>query len=157
MATSEKVLAARAAKMSEKGLDLKVRALLNELRLAPFSFHPTDGVGGMRPGWPDWTIIGSRVIFRELKAEKGYLSPVQKLVVAHLQAVGADVAVWKPRDLYSGRIAAELAEIADVGTRQRAGVVIDLLAVQRAKAKAKAEAKGVPAGRPGGNVRRRAA
>lgn len=154
MAKLAEVNAARAAKMSEKGLDLKVRALLNELGLAPFSFHPTDGVGGMRPGWPDWTIIGSRIIFRELKAQKAYPSPVQRLVLAHLEAVGADVAVWKPRDYYSGRIAEELAAIADMGTRQRAADVVTLLAEKRAKEKAKDP---TATGRPGGFARRRRA
>jgi len=144
----------RAAKMNEKSLDLKVRALLNDLFLAPFSFHPTDGVGGMRPGWPDWTIIGSHVMFRELKAQKGRLTPAQKLVLAHLEAVGADVDVWRPTDYYSGRIASELAAIADTGTRRRAAVVIELTVAQRAKAKEKAAATGV---RPGGFARRRRA
>lgn len=153
MAKLVDVNAVRAAKMSEKGLDLKVRALLNDLFLAPFSFHPTDGVGGMRPGWPDWTIIGSHVMFRELKSQKGRLSPAQKLVLAHLEAVGADVDVWRPTDLYSGRIATELAALADPATRRRAVVVVDLVAADRAKAKA----KGVAAGRPGGFARRRRA
>lgn len=150
MARQKEVWAARAAAMSEKGLDLKVRALLNTLHLAPFSFHPTDGVGAMRPGWPDWTILGCRILFRELKSEKGRLSPAQKIVIAHLEAIGADVAIWRPRDLYSGRIAEELAAVATPDVRTRA-VGLDELAAAR-KAKAVAEGR-----RPGGFRRRRAA
>lgn len=149
MAKLEDVYAAKAAAMSEKALDLQVRGLLNKLGLAPFSFHPTDGVGGMRPGYPDWTIIGSRVLWRELKSQKGRLTPAQKAVIEQLETVGADVAVWRPVDLYSGRIAGELAAVADSGTRRRAAVVTELAALQRAKAGKE------PGRRPGGSAVRR--
>lgn len=150
MATLAEVNAARAAAMSEKALNLKVRGLLNELGLAPFAFHPTDGVGRMRAGWPDWTIVGSRLIFREEKSQKGRLSPDQKIVLAHLEAVGYDVAIWRPADYYSGRIADELAAIADPHTRDRAASLNELAAARRVKAKTEGR-------RPGGSIRRRRA
>lgn len=150
MATREEVIAARVAAMSEKALNLKVRGLLNDLGLAPFSFHPTDGVGRMRAGWPDWTIVGTRLIFREEKTEKGRLSDDQKLMLAHLEAVGYDVGIWRPSDLYSGRIASELAAIADSTVRARAAGLTELAALRKAKAKAAGR-------RPGGSIARRRA
>ncbi len=51
------------------------------------------------------------VLFRELKSAKGVLSPEQKVWLAALTAAGADAGVWKPADLASGRIEAELKAI----------------------------------------------
>lgn len=153
MAKLTEVWAAQAKAMSEKTLDLKVRRLLNQFGLAPFAFHPPDGTGGMRAGFPDWTIMGAWVMFRELKTEEGVLSPAQKAVIAQLESIGADVDVWRPRDLFSGRIAAELAAVADSATRARAAELDELMRRRRAAEKAKREAAGRV--RPGGNVRQR--
>ena len=63
----------------------------------------------MTVGWPDSVIIGTKVIFRELKAEHGQLSPDQRAIGGKLKAAaGADWAVWRPRDWLSGDIETEL-------------------------------------------------
>lgn len=62
----------------------------------------------MTVGWPDSVIIGTRVIYRELKAEHGQLSPDQRAIGGKLKAAGADWAVWRPRDWLSGGIETEL-------------------------------------------------
>lgn len=64
-------------------------------------------------GYPDLTIVGpGGVAWRELKAERGQLSAEQKLWIQRLVEAGADVAVWRPRDLADGTIAATLARLA---------------------------------------------
>ncbi|MFI6228575.1 hypothetical protein ACIBCR_14840 [Micromonospora echinospora] len=66
-------------------------------------------VAGDGKGWVDLTIVGpAGVLFRELKSETGSLRPEQKQWVGWLTEAGQDVAVWKPRDWYSGRIQREL-------------------------------------------------
>ena len=63
---------------------------------------------GMRAGWPDCTIIGTRVIFRELKSEFGRLTPEQTEIGYRLKTAGADWAVWRARDWLNGSIEKEL-------------------------------------------------
>lgn len=121
-----------AARMGEKQLDRHVRALLKDLGLAPFAFHPPDGItaacecgrkpagrvnGRYRAGFPDWCIAGEGgVLFRELKRQDGTLTAVQQAFHRRLREAGADVDVWRPSDLTDGRIARELAAIARPGT-----------------------------------------
>lgn len=62
-------------------------------------------------GFPDLVLISSvrrRALFRELKRQDGRVSTQQKVVLAAMTAAGLDVAVWRPSDLASGRIAREL-------------------------------------------------
>lgn len=108
---------ALAAAMSEKQLDGSVRRLMNDLGLAPFAFHPY-GPGRYREGYPDWTIAGPRgLLFRELKTEKGRPTTAQKAWLQRLRALGLDADVWRPSDLYSGRITRELIAIAEISRR----------------------------------------
>lgn len=86
-------------------------------------FHPRYSLGS-EPGWPDLTLIrrrDRRLVFAELKAEKGVLSPRQGEVLELLRQLswppaaravhGGDyepavqVFVWRPSDLASGAIA----------------------------------------------------
>lgn len=88
-------------------------------------FHPRYSLGS-EPGWPDLTLIRAsdrRLVFAELKAEAGRLSPRQAEVLELLRTVvggsngrpypgggyagppRAEVHVWKPSDLASGAIA----------------------------------------------------
>ena len=103
----------RAAAMTEAQLQESVRQYCATLGL--FHYHPWSSVRS-EPGWPDSTIIGRKVLFRELKAEYGKLSPAQVKVSYLLKAAGANWKVWRPSDLFSGLIAAELAEVAAVQT-----------------------------------------
>lgn len=73
-------------------------------------FHPYDSRRSV-PGYPDLTIAGTRVIFRELKSQTGRLSPHQVKWAARLEAARADMAIWRPADLASGRIQRELQAI----------------------------------------------
>ena len=69
-------------------------------------------VQGNGKGFPDLTLAGhGGLLFRELKTTRGVLSPEQKTWLAALTAAGADAGVWRPDDLHSGRIEAELRAI----------------------------------------------
>jgi len=54
---------------------------------------------GSEPGFPDWTIARDRVIFVELKAEKGKLSDAQITWIHVFVKAGAEVYVVRPRHL----------------------------------------------------------
>lgn len=62
-------------------------------------------------GLPDLLIIGRGILWRELKSEDGRSSRAQLHYLNRLRNTGADVGVWRPEDLDSGRIARELEEI----------------------------------------------
>lgn len=62
----------------------------------------------MTPGWPDSTIVGERIIYRELKTQTGRLSAEQRDVRDRLKAAGGDWAIWRPRDWLDGTIEREL-------------------------------------------------
>ena len=50
-------------------------------------------------GFPDLVLVRDRVLFRELKTDKGKLSPHQKLWGVKLTDAGADWAIWRPAQL----------------------------------------------------------
>lgn len=48
-------------------------------------------------GYPDLTLWrGSRLIFAELKREKGRVSPAQEQILAELKLTGAETYIWRP-------------------------------------------------------------
>jgi len=94
-----------AARMPEKELQQLVTDLCRLLGLPHFHVRHS---AGMTAGWPDSVIIGTRVIYRELKSEHGQLSPDQRAIGGKLSAAGADGKVWRPRDWLSGGIEREL-------------------------------------------------
>ncbi len=55
-------------------------------------------------GFPDWTFARDRVIFAELKTEKGVLSVDQDLWLDALDRAGAEVHIWRPADWHDGTI-----------------------------------------------------
>jgi hypothetical protein len=104
-----------AAAMSEDrgpdSLDAHVRKLMNDLGL--WGYHPWRSEKSEK-GWPDWTIIGTRIIYRELKSETGDLRPDQRKVRDLILAAGGDWGLWRPSDLLSHRIQYELTAISAV-------------------------------------------
>ena len=92
--------------MTEAELESAVRDLLALYRL--YGYHTQDSRRS-QPGFPDWVIVSvNGVLWRELKSETGELSTHQRQWRNLLIAAGQDWAVWKPRDLRSGRIEQEL-------------------------------------------------
>ena len=68
-------------------LEDHVRKLMKDLGL--WGFHPEISIGSRR-GWPDWTIIGERILYRELKSETGTVRPDQRKVGDLILAAGGD-------------------------------------------------------------------
>lgn len=71
------------------------------------------------PGWPDLVVMApagrTGVMFRELKKQRGKVTPAQQEWLDALAADGMNAAVWRPSDLLSGRVARELAALAGIG------------------------------------------
>jgi hypothetical protein len=64
----------------------------------------------MAKGWPDLTLAkpGHRLIFMELKKEKGVVEPEQVEWLQLLNAAGARAIIVRPSDLREGRVTAIL-------------------------------------------------
>lgn len=63
------------------------------------------------PGFPDLVMINpvsGRVLFRELKRNKGRVTGEQQAWLDGLVTVGLDAGVWRPNDLDDGTILREL-------------------------------------------------
>ena len=104
--------------MSERELDADIKAIADSLRGALLAYHTRDSRGSTA-GFPDWVFAGPRgVMFRECKTLLGKLSGDQQRWIAVLHQARADVGVWRPRDLASGRIAYELARLAGLDPAQ---------------------------------------
>lgn len=98
--------------VSEADLDREVRRLLAGMPwLEATSWSAHDNRLSHGSGVPDWCFIGTRILWRELKLERGRLSDAQKRWRWSLFMAGADWAIWRPADLYSGRIERELRAI----------------------------------------------
>jgi hypothetical protein len=67
-------------------------------RLAGYLVYHTHDSRRSEAGYPDLTITGKgRIIFAELKSERGRLRPEQSIWLAALaQCPGVEVAMWKP-------------------------------------------------------------
>ena len=105
--------------MSEAELERQVRAILKDVTaladardVSVLGYH-TYFSKASNVGFPDWVFAGpSGILFRELKTAKGRLTIAQVMWRRVLRQAGADVDVWRPEDLASGRIARELAALA---------------------------------------------
>lgn len=98
----------QAKAMSETQLQELIIALAE--RMGFIVYHTYDSRRSKK-GFPDLVLVHPRqrrVIWRELKSEKGVTSAEQKVWISTLSLVGEDVDVWRPRDWVSGRIEKEL-------------------------------------------------
>lgn len=98
-----------ASLMSENELQDRIRSMCDSLHLAVQ--HIADARRCWLTGWPDLTIIGSEIIFAELKSQTGQPSPDQHRVRQLLERAGARWVLWRPEHLLSGEIARELTAI----------------------------------------------
>lgn len=89
------------------------KAVTDLCRLYGLWWHHQRYSIGSGAGWPDLTICGQKIIFRELKRQDKEPTPAQLEWGAILRRTGQDWDVWKPSDLQAGRIARELRRCAD--------------------------------------------
>ncbi len=74
------------------------------------TYHTADSRCSER-GYPDLVCVGTTgVLYRELKTERGRLTPDQRVWLDRLTLVGVDASVWRPAD-WPSRILAELSGI----------------------------------------------
>lgn len=111
-------LAGRARAMTEDDLLQAVLDLCRLYHLRTLHIRParTDRgwrtpVAGDGAGYPDLTIVGTRVLFRELKADRGRIGPDQTAWITALREADQDAAVWRPGQWLDGTIRAELEAI----------------------------------------------
>ena len=52
-----------------------------------------------QPGFPDLVLVKDRVLFRELKTDKGKQSKAQKIWERTLRKAKSDFKVWRPKDM----------------------------------------------------------
>lgn len=57
---------------------------------------PVQGDGA---GFPDLCLVRDRIVFAELKNERGRVSPEQQQWIAALEQAGVEAYVWRPGDL----------------------------------------------------------
>ena len=105
--TATDYLAALAKTMTENALLNQVRALAHALGWLGYHTHRSDR---SEPGYPDLTLVkGGRLIFTELKTEKGKPTFAQSEWLHALAfAASVEVYVWRPTDLLNGSIEATL-------------------------------------------------
>ena len=94
--------------MSEQALQ---QVIVQWARSLGIEWYHTRDSRGSRKGFPDLVLVGSRVLYRELKTQVGKLTAEQERWGARLRRAGASWDVWRPDDLQSGRILRELREI----------------------------------------------
>lgn len=102
--------------MSEDDLLGTVLDMASTLGVRTAHFRPAQTAQGWRTpvagdgkGWPDLVLVGrGGVLYRELKSATGSPTADQEVWLAALCVAGQDTAVWRPADLRSGRILAEL-------------------------------------------------
>lgn len=75
-------------------------------RLGWLSFHVLWSRGS-RPGFPDRVAYRERLLFAEMKTEKGAISDAQIATLTSLAKAGQEVYLWRPSDLdEAGRVLA---------------------------------------------------
>ncbi len=106
-----------AADMTEAVLQSRVLDLARALGWLAYHTHDSRR---SQPGFPDLVLVHvapasssappavGRVLFRELKTERGVLRPAQRTWLDTLMRAGADAAVWRPSDLLSEHIRHDL-------------------------------------------------
>lgn len=100
--TTAEFLHAQALAMPEKDLLEQCRAAAKTLGLLCYHTHDSRR---SEPGFPDLVIVGRRgVLIRELKTERGKVTPAQTVWLIALEDAGADVGVWRPAALINGAV-----------------------------------------------------
>ena len=95
--------------MTEAELQRLVADACAALRIAHYHCHDSRR---SEPGFPDSVMVGTGILYRELKSAAGELRPDQRRWGSRLERAGGDWCVWRPRDWDDGTIMWQLAAIA---------------------------------------------
>lgn len=71
------------------------------------AYHTHDSRRSSAKGFPDLVLVHARrrlVLYRELKAHKGRVTPDQQAWLDALTAAGQDAGVWRPSDLLTTHV-----------------------------------------------------
>lgn len=88
-------------RMTEAELQKSVEQLLT---VCGWSWHHETDSRRSKAGFPDLCAFRDRVIFIELKSDKGRVRPAQREWLDGLKAAGAEVHLWRPADWHDGTI-----------------------------------------------------
>lgn len=100
--------AMQAAAMSEEQLQ---KAIVGAAQRAGWFVYHTYDSRRSTAGYPDLHLVHltrGLSVFRELKTEKGRLTPDQIRWIQALTAAGVDAGVWRPADWFDGTVSALL-------------------------------------------------
>ena len=101
------------SRMTHAQLIAEITGLAEELGLRVFYWPDSRRVS--RKGWPDLAIAGDAAwLFREAKTAGGKLTRDQRRIGWTMRAAGFNWAVWRPADVDSGRVRAELRALAGI-------------------------------------------
>jgi hypothetical protein len=70
--------------------------------------HIRDSRRSPAVGWPDYVIVGTRILYREYKSPGDTLRPAQREWRNRIRAAGGDWGLWTAEWLHGGMVAAEL-------------------------------------------------
>lgn len=96
--------------ISERAWQAQVLELATLYR---WTWYHTHDSRRSNPGFPDLVLVRDRVLFAELKTDRGRLTNDQLGWISRLEEAGAEAFVWRPKDLDDVRT--ELASVT-VGT-----------------------------------------
>lgn len=82
--------------MSESDLLFYATGLCDWFKVLHYHTHDSRR---SEPGFPDLVIVGRKILYRELKTERGELTPEQRRWSAKIIAAGGDWQLWRPSDM----------------------------------------------------------
>jgi VRR-NUC domain len=114
--------------LSEEELQSAVIELAHLFGWVVAHFRPAKTERGWRTavsadgaGFPDLVLVRERVIFAELKSQRGHLSEQQRMWSTSLVQAGAEIYTWRPAQWTSGEIEAVLRERAPLRQASQPG------------------------------------
>ena len=75
------------------------RIVVDLAKLFRWRYYHTYDSRRSNPGFPDLVLVRERILYRELKTDKGKLTFEQRQWLEYLTGAGADAKVWRPADL----------------------------------------------------------
>jgi hypothetical protein len=94
-------------------MDDRIAELVSQYKLIGYHHPDSRRAAPTGKGFPDWVIIGRRILYREVKGSNDILLPHQRYVGRAIMLAGGDWGVWQPGDFRAGGLVVrDLQEIA---------------------------------------------